>query len=345
MKPMHLDKLRGSFRRRFPAPITTVDSHTCGEATRLIVGGTGPLGGRTMKDKRRYFINELDHVRKLLTREPRGHRDLLAAALTDPVSSDADFGLIYMDARRYPHLCGHATIGAVATLLDLGELKAEQGRLTVIVDTPSGPMTCNAVQAPGQATAVTIGMVPSFVHSLGERVDVPELGSIEVDTVCVGGFFAMVDVTKAGIDLDGDRHELIALGMRIIAEADRQLTVSHPERAEVASIDVVEFHDGSANIPGAGMVVYGESHMDRCPCGTGTAAKMTLLHRKGEFAYGDNFINAGPLGSTFAGRIIGETLVGGIPAVRTEVTGSAVITGMQDFVLDPADPFPEGYLL
>lgn len=342
---MRLDKLKDSFRNRFSTPIMTVDSHTCGEATRLIVGGTGPIVGRTMKDKRLFFIDELDSLRRLLTREPRGHRDMLAAALTDPVTPDADFGLVYMDARRYPHLCGHATIGAVATLLDLGGLKAEKGRRTVIVDTPSGPMTCAAVQAPGQATAVTIGMVPSFVHSMGEHVDVPGLGRIEVDTVCVGGFFVMVDVAKAGIDLTSDHHELIALGMRIIAEADRQLTVSHPERDEVASIDVVEFHDGSAAIPGAGMVVYGESHMDRCPCGTGTAAKMTLLHRKGEFAYGDNFVNAGPLGSTFTGRIIGETLVGGKPAVRTEVTGSAVITGMHQFVLDPADSFAEGYLL
>lgn len=342
---MNLELLEDGFRRRFPEPVVTVDSHTCGEATRLVVGGVGPVPGRTMKDKRRHFMTELDHLRGLLTREPRGHRDLLAAALTDPVTEGADFGLVYMDAKRYPHLCGHATIGAVATMLDLGLMRAERGRRSVIVDTPSGPMTCTAATAEGAATTATIGMVPSFVHSMGESVDVPGLGRIEVDTVCVGGFFVMVDVGKAGIDLSGDRRALVDLGMRIIAEADRQLTVAHPERSEVASIDVVEFHDGSAAIPGSGMVVYGESHMDRCPCGTGTAAKMTLLHRKGEFAYGENFENAGPLGSTFCGRIIGETLVGGIPAVRTEITGSAVVTGMHRFVLDPADPFPEGYLL
>ena len=229
--------------------------------------------------------------------------------------------------------------------LDLGVITTQQGRAGVMVDTPSGPMNCAARVIPGRATAVTIGMVPSFVQTMDERVNVPGFGPIDVDTVCVGGFFAMVDVTRAGIDLGGNRQELVALGMRIIAEANTQLQVSHPERGEVSTIDVVEFHDGGVSHPGAGLIVYGESHMDRSPCGTGTAAKMTLLHRKGAFAYGETYINAGPLGSTFTGRIIEETRVGDLPAVRTEVTGSAVITGMHRFVLDPADPFPEGYLL
>lgn len=342
---MDIAVLKEGMRRRFPRALITVDSHTCGEATRLLVDGIGPLPGETMEAKRQYFAEGLDHVRKLLTREPRGHRDLLAAVLTDPVTSDADFGLIYMDARRYPHLCGHATIGAVATMLDLGAIDPALRPDGVIVDTPSGPMVCG-IHGEGRPYSVSIGMVPSFVHSMGQSIGVPGLGRIEVDTVCVGGFFVMVDVTKAGIDLSRtSRHELISLGMRIIAEADSQLTVHHPERPEVGSIDVVEFHDGSSRIPGSGVVVYGESHMDRCPCGTGTAAKMTLLHCKGEIAYGESFINAGPLGSTFTGRIIGETFVGDYPAVRTEVTGSACITGMHEFVVDPADPFPEGYLL
>lgn len=343
---MNIEMLKRGMSRLFPEPVLTVDSHTCGEATRLLVDGFGPVPGNTMEDKRQYFIRELDHVRKTLAREPRGHRDMLAAAVTDPVTTGAEFGLIYMDARRYPYLCGHATIGAVATMVDLSDNRLEYDGHDVVVDTPSGPMVCGVSAKPGKATEVSIGMVPSFVYSMGENIGVPGLGRIEVDTVCVGGFFVLVDVNKAGIDLEGkNKHELIALGMRIIAEANEQLSVAHPERPEVSSIDVVEFHDGGSSIPGSGIVVYGESHMDRSPCGTGTAAKMTLLHRKGEIDYGEDFINAGPLGSTFQGRIIGETLVGDLPAVRTKITGSASITGIHRFVVDPADPFPEGYLL
>lgn len=343
---MNINAFENAMRQRYSSRVTSIDSHTCGEATRLILNGTGEIKGATMREKRRYFMDNLDHIRRQLTREPRGHRDILAAVVTEPVTENASFGLIYMDARRYPHLCGHATIGAVTTFIDLEMIKAPSTGSGIIVDTPSGPMTCGITRQPGKQTSVTISMVPSFAYSMDQPLEVPGLGTISVDTVCVGGFFVMVDAAKAGIDLENeDRHKLTALGMDIIALANEQLTVAHPLRPEVGSIDVVEFHNGAATIPGSGIVVYGEAHMDRSPCGTGTAAKITLLHRKGELSYGEPFTNAGPLGSTFTGRIIGETLVGEIPAVMTEITGQASITGMHEFVVDPADPFPEGYLL
>lgn len=328
--------------------ISTIDSHTAGEPTRLVVDGIGPLPGNSMREKREYFIQNLDSVRKRLTCEPRGHRDIFTAVVTEPTTPGASFGLIYMDPRRYPFLCGHATIGAVVTLIEIGFLKLEDGPQTVIVDTPSGPMETKVEVEKGRAQNVTLQMVPSFVYKTDQRFTVPGFKELTGETVCVGGFFIMVNASQINIPLEPENsHQLIDLGMRIIEEADRQLSVAHPERPEVRSIDVVEFYEDIKNGSrhSQGIVVYGESHMDRSPCGTGTTAKMTLLHHLGHLKMGEKYINGGPLGTEFIGRLIRETKLGNQDAVVAEITGNAQITGYHQFVLDDNDPFPEGYLL
>jgi proline racemase len=301
-----------------------------------------------MTEKCDYFQRHFDPIRLLLTREPRGHRDMLAAVVTEPVSSNGDFGLFYMDARRYPYLCGHATIGAVATLVKLGRLAAPDGEKSFFVDTPSGPLEARTRIQNGSATSVSIRMVPSFVYAVDRAVDVPTLGRISMDLVCVGGFFAMIDAGAAGLDLSAETGErLVSAGMAVIDAANRSLTVRHPERPEVCTVDVAEFY---AEIPGQesggkSAVIYGESHIDRSPCGTGTTAKMTLLHHRGRLSLNQPYQNAGLLGTVFTGRLVEETSVGDLPAVVGEVRGSAQITGISEFVVDPEDPFPEGFLV
>jgi len=334
--------------QQYPDRLLTIDSHTAGEPTRLIVGGLPPIPGATVAEKRQCLMRDWDHVRLQLTREPRGHRDMVAALVTEGTSEGADFGLIYMDARRYPYLCGHATIGAVATLIQAGVVEAVEPETTVIVDTPSGPAEAVARVRDGQVDSVTIQLAPSFVYGENLDLDVPGLGRIQVDTVCVGGFFAMVSVEQIGLALTlHNVDRLIALGMRIIEAANQQLTVRHPTRPEVDTVDVTEFYDLSEHKLGRGVsaVVYGESHIDRSPCGTGTSAKMALLHHRGKLALDQPFVNAGILGTTFEGRLVAEIKVGQLPAVLPEVRGSAHITGIHQFVLDPRDPFPRGFLL
>jgi len=334
--------------QQYPDRLLTIDSHTAGEPTRLIVGGLPPIPGATVAEKRQCLMRDWDHVRLQLTREPRGHRDMVAALVTEGTSEGADFGLIYMDARRYPYLCGHATIGAVATLIQAGVVEAVEPETTVIVDTPSGPAEAVARVRDGQVDSVTIQLAPSFVYGENLDLDVPGLGRIQVDTVCVGGFFAMVSVEQIGLALTlHNVDRLIALGMRIIEAANAQLTVRHPTRPEVNTVDVTEFYDLSEHKLGRGVsaVVYGESHIDRSPCGTGTSAKMALLHHRGKLALDQPFVNAGILGTTFEGRLVAEIKVGQLPAVLPEVRGSAHITGIHQFVLDPRDPFPRGFLL
>jgi proline racemase len=342
-----LDRIESEFLNRYHDRIMTIDSHTQGEPTRLLVGGAGPLPGTTMKAKRDYFDSHFDHVRMLLTREPRGNRGIMAAVVTEPVSPRARFGLFYMDARRYPYLCGHATIGAVATLIETGALAAEEGDVVITVDTPSGPLDAHTRIRDGRVVSVAIDMVPSFVFDTGCNLDVEGFGTIPVDLVCVGGFFAMVPARAIGIELvPSNSQRLIALGMAVIAAANRTFSVFHPERPEVRTVDVTAFYDEDPRTgTGIGIVIYSESHMDRSPCGTGTTAKMTLLHHHGKLEPGQIYRNAGPLGTAFEGRIVATTTVGGLAAIVGQVSGHAQVTGYHQFVLDDRDPFPEGYLM
>lgn len=341
-------KVPTSFIQQFDQRIRTIDSHTAGEPTRLVIGGIGELPGESMRDKRQYFIDHLDPIRKRLTREPCGHTDMFTAVLTDPVTEGAKFGLIYMDPRRYPFLCGHATIAAASTLIDAGLVRVPDGENSLIVDTPSGPMTIGVKVDNERTEAVTLQMVPSFVYNTGEILKVPEFGEIEVETVCVGGFFTMVNASQLDIALKPENSaRLIKLGMELIDLSNEQLTVAHPERPEVKTVDVVEFYEDASSDKqtNTGIVIYGESHMDRSPCGTGTTAKMTLLHHLGHLKIGEDYINSGPLGTTFKGRLVHETFIGEQKAVVAEITSVANITGFHTFVLDDQDPFPEGYLL
>ena len=199
----------------------------------------------------------------------------------------------------------------------------------------------------GRVVSVAIDMVPSFVFDTDLAVTVPGYGRLPVDLVCVGGFFAMVAARAVGLELTATNSgRLVPLGMAVIEAANRDFEVHHPERPEVASVDVTEFYEDSSRADtGRGLVVYGESHMDRSPCGTGTAAKMTLLHHHGALKPGEVYRNQSPLGTTFEGRIVDTVKIGDYDGIVAQIRGNAQITGLHQFVVDPLDPFPEGYLL
>ncbi len=332
----------------FDQCITTIDSHTEGESTRLIVNGVGEIPGNTMMEKLSYFKSNYDHVRCLLTREPRGG-EILAAMVTKSVSPNAEFGLIYMDAKRYPYLCGHATIGAVVTLARTGFLELGENENSVLVDTPSGIMDARINVKEGRVISVAINMVPSFVFATHQTVQVEGFGDIPLDIVCTGGFFAMVESARIGIEpVIENKEVLVALGMKIIDAANEQLEVSHPVRPDVNTVDVTEFYssevtDGKAM--GRGVVVYGESHMDRSPCGTGTAAKLTLLHHRRKISMNQPYTNFSPLGTAFDASLVEKTTIGSMDAWVAQIRGRAWMTGVHHFLLDEKDPFQKGFVV
>lgn len=358
---MQTEQIRDAFHAAFGDSLIGIDSHVGGEPARLIMGGLPPIKGKTTNDKRLYLSKHLDDIRLRITREPRGHRDMFASILVEPETEGAAFGLVYLDARRYPYLCGHATIAAVSAMIELGFIEPEGEETPVIVDTPSGPWkTLAHVRENPQknerkylVNAVSIQPEIAFAYELDQPLDVPGFRRISVDTSFTGGFFVMVSVEQLGMELNAENAaQLTDLGMKIIEASNKQLSVQHPQRDYINTIDVVEFFDprNHKNKRGKNFVVLGEGHIDRSPCGTGTCAKLALLHQRGELGINEKFINEGFLGTTFDARIVRPTQIqnqaGEIrPAIIPEVSSRAYITGLHQFVLTPEDPFPEGFLI
>jgi proline racemase len=362
LKTVHTSRVEKAFHKAFNQTLLSIDSHVGGEPARLIMRGLPKISGRTTNDKRLFLSEKLDEIRLRITREPRGHRDMFASILVEPESEDAAFGLVYMDARRYPYLCGHATIAAVSAMIELGQIEAKLPETPVIVDTPSGPWkTVAHVREnpdPGGrcflVDSVAIQPEISFAYLLDQPLDVPGLGSISVDVSFTGGFFVMVSAEQIGLELTIENSGRLAqLGMNIIEAGNKQLEVQHPQRPYINTIDVVEFFDprGHKDKRGKNFVVLGEGHVDRSPCGTGTCAKLALLHKRGQLEVGEAFVNEGPLGTTFDARILRQLALEdpktghSLTAIIPEVRGTAHLISLQHIILTPEDPFPEGFLI
>jgi len=354
--------LETAFHHAFGETLLSIDSHVAGEPARLIIGGLPPIHGQSTNDKRVYLSKNHDDIRQRMTREPRGHRDMFASILVEPESENAAFGLVYMDARRYPYLCGHATMAAVSAMIELGLIEAQLPETPVIVDTPSGPWKTVAhvrenlagSGRPFLVDKVSIQPEIAFTYLLDQTLEVPGLGRIQVDVSFTGGFFVMVSADQLDLELNVENaSKLSQLGMAIIEAGNEQLEVQHPQRPYVNTIDVVEFFDprGHKDKRGKNFVVLGEGHIDRSPCGTGTCAKLALLNERRLLEVGEHFVNEGLLGTTFDARIIQRTKIEDPKtkqkwsAIVPEVSGTAHITGLHHFVVTPEDPFPEGFLI
>lgn len=346
---------------RFVRIVLTIDSHTAGEPTRLLVSGFPPLRGATMADKMVYARKELDGLRGLLMLEPRGRQDMYGALLTTPSDPDADFGLIFMNTQQYTTMCGHAVIGAATTVAETGmapagkpdgpEPLASQTAMTVVFDTPVGLVHTHVRMQDGHVLDVAFCNTPVFVRQLDARLSIPDLGEVPVDIVYSGGFFALVEAERVGLELVPRNAEAFAeLGARLRRAATAQLSVEHPELPLVSIIDAVEFHGPVARKPdgtlhACNVAIFGERTIDRSPCGTGTCARMATLHARGQLKVGEQFVSESIIGTRFMGQIVEETRVGEYPAIIAQVTGRAYLTGFHQFVLDPDDPFPGGFSL
>lgn len=304
-----------------------------------------------MGEKMRYAQQELDGIRALLMDEPRGRQDMYGALLTEPTDPVADFGIVFMNTRQYTTMCGHAVIGAATTVVETGMVQAVEPETSVAFDTPVGLVHTRARIKEGRVHEVAFNSTPVFVYQLGAPLSLPGLGELLVDVVYSGGFFALVEARRIGLELvPASAGALADLGTRLRHAANAQLSVRHPELPFVRTIDAVEFH-GPAERQADGLLcarnaaTFGERTIDRSPCGTGTCARMAVLYARGELKVGQHFVSESIIGSRFVGQIVEETRVGDHRAIVPEVAGHAYLTGFHQFVLDPDDPFPRGFCL
>ena len=307
-----------------------------------------PLPGATILDKRRYAAEHLDDVRKLLVFEPRGHADMYGCFVTDPVDEGGDLGVVFFHNAGYSTACGHGTIALVTWALESGVLPVTGAETTVVVDAPSGRLTTLARIEEGKVQSVRFTNVPSFVRA--EGVTVPtSVGDVRLDISYGGAFYASVHAPDVGVSVKPeDVTTLIALGREIKRAIEKEHDVVHPEEPELRDIYGVIFFEGTDSDEGLGqrnVTIFADGEVDRSPCGSGTSARLALLDKSGALPRGQTLVHTGIVDGIFRARVSGDADVAGIPAVITEVEGSAYVCGFNHFELDPDDPLGTGFLL
>ena len=327
--------------------ISTIDFHTAGIGMRLLTSGLGPLPGATIADKRRWFQEHLDDLRTGLCLEPRGHRGLLIAVLTPPVTPEAPFGLFFMYPGGYYVSCGEGTIGAATVAIETGMVARQGAETRIVIDTEAGPVETIARAEGDRVAAVTLRWTPSFVALPEQAVEVEGVGEVPVDiAVGVGNVFAVVQAGSVGVTVRREQAKRIAQrGMAVRDAVNAQLRVDVPGlgKTTIENVLVHELPDAEGISPNA--LVWGPGQVDAAPCGSGTCARMALFHHRGLMAVGDTFVSRGLLGLDFTGRIAGVTALEGRTAILPEITGTAYLTGFSQLLFDPADPVRAGYLL
>lgn len=332
----------------FTHVIEAIDTHTAGEPARIVVSGFPPLTGDSMIEKKRYMQEHLDHLRTLLVLEPRGHLDMFGVVLTTPTRADADFGVLFLDSAGYLDMCGHSIIGTTTALIETGAVTPQAPETVITFDTPAGPVVARAWVEGGRVLEVSLANVAAFVHTTDLRVEVPGCGLIAVDVAYGGNFFALVRAADLGVAVARTQIDrLLAAGIAVRRAVNAVLRVRHPELPHINEVRLTAIYERPD--PGRpfarSAVVFGEGQLDRSPCGTGTSALMALLHVRGELPLGVEFVNESVIGTRFKGRLARESRVGDIVAVDPIITGTAYVIGLQQFVVDPADPLKYGFTL
>lgn len=340
--------------------LSAVDVHAEGEPGRVITSGMPELPKGTMLEKMQWLQANADDIRLRMLREPRGYPGLCCNAIVPSDDPSADAGFIIMEQTEYPPMSGSNTICVVTAILETGILPMVEPVTKLTLEAPAGLIRVRAECANGKVTRVVFRNVPSFAVRLGVPIEVPELGTVEVDIAWGGMFYAIADADRLGVPLDASNGAQIARVSEMIRVATReQCPVEHPLTPTLTGPTISQL-SGAPSSSGAtrrnavtvatGTLDWDRPEtwtgaLDRCPCGTGTSAKMAVLHARGELTVGEAFVHEGPLGTRFTGRIVEETMVGEFPAIVPEIGGQGWITGTGEYVLDATDPFPAGFTI
>jgi proline racemase len=338
--------------------LPTVEAHAEGEPGRVITGGVPHLPGATVFERMRYMQTHHDDIRLKMLREPRGNPGLCCNVIVPPCHPQADMGFIIMEQQEYPPMSGSNTICVVTVLLETGILPMVEPVTELTLEAPAGLIKVVATCQDGKVTSVCFENVPAFAVHLDATVEVAGLGPVNVDVAWGGMFFVLADAARLGVDLSADNGaEILRISEAIRHATAEQLPVVHPDNPEITGPTITNLWgppvDPATHGRGAITISTGPfdpNHpetasgiLDRSPCGTGTCAKMAVMHARGQLGLGQDYVNAGPLGTTFTGRILRETTVGPYKAIVPSLSGQGWIYGTAQYTLDPSDPFPNGF--
>ncbi len=340
-------------------PIGTCDYHTAGEPFRIVTSGVPVPNGANVLDRRDSALAELDDVRALLINEPRGHADMYGCFVTPPDDDGAAFGMLFFHKDGFSTACGHGTIAGVTWAIDSGLVAARSPVTELCVDVPSGRLSVRAdVDGRGRVGEVRFVNVPAWVAATDLPVEAAGRTWL-VDVSFGGAFYASARAADAAASVrPADLAELTRLGREIRRAVDPLPCVRHPTDDRLSGCYGTIWWDdrddgGTASASASGhdlvqrnVTIFADGEVDRSPCGSGTSARLAVLHRRGVIATGEGLRHVGIVGTSFSGRVL-RTVDGpdGRPAVVTEVGGRAYRTGTHEFVVDPDDAVGIGFQL
>ena len=328
--------------------LTVVGAHAEGEVGKVVTGGVVDVPGETMFDKKRFLEQKADGLRKFLLYEPRGAAVHSVNLVLPSNSKEAALGFIIMESTEYPPMSGSNTICTATVLLETGILPMQEPVTQLLLEAPGGIIEATCKCSNGKVKQVKFTNVPAFPLYLGTSIEVEGVGTVEVDVAYGGMMFALVNANDLGFALVADEvRDICEMGQKIKMATVEQLEVVHPENQEIRDVTVTEFMGPifreDNRLTAKNTVVVSPGRLDRSPCGTGTTARLAVMHARGQIRAGEVFDHESVIGTHFISEITGVTEVGGRPAVITTVAGQAWITGIMQYGCDPTDPFPEGY--
>jgi trans-L-3-hydroxyproline dehydratase len=328
--------------------ITVVGCHAGGEIGNVVVGGVLPPPGDTVFAQMQHLRDHDDGLRKLLLQEPRGSVACHANLIVPSSRDDCDAGFIIMEPTEYPPMSGSNTICAATVLLETGMVEMREPETVLRLEAPGGVVDVRATCRDGRCESVEFSNVPCFADRIDAPLEVEGLGSLTVDVSYGGMWYAIADAAALGFAIEpSEARDLSRVGERIRTAAREQLHCVHPENPEIAGVSIVQIAEPWQGVGkvSRNAVVVSPGRLDRSATGTGLSARMAALHARGLMRAGDRMSHASAIGSTFDGRIVEETTIAGRRAVIPAIRGSAWITGTSQLMVDPTDPFPEGYRL
>lgn len=328
--------------------ISTVEVHTGGEPFRIVTSGLPRLPGKTIVQRRAWLKENADEIRRALMFEPRGHADMYGGYLTEPVSNEADFGVIFLHNEDYSDHCGHGVIALATAAVELGWVQRTVPETRVGIDAPCGFIEAFVKWDGEHAGTVRFFNVPSFLWKRDVTVETPSYGTVTGDIAYGGAFYFYVDGAPFDLPIrESAVEELIRFGAEVKQAANKAYPVQHPEIPEInhiygTIIANAPRHPGSTQ---ANCCVFADREVDRSPTGSGTGGRVAQLYQRGEIALGETIVNESIVGTAFKGRALRETRVNDIPAVIPEVEGSAFICGFAQWIIDERDPLAYGFLV
>jgi trans-L-3-hydroxyproline dehydratase len=325
--------------------ITTIEMHTGGEPLRVFTSGLPKIEGRTVLEKRRYFSQHYDYIRTGTMWEPRGHADMYGAVVTP--SLDADFDVFFLHNEGYSTMCGHAIIALTKLAIETGLVRKSGERRQLVINVPAGRIHAEAVMDGEQVKEVSFRNVPSFLYLRDQYVEVPDLGCVRFDVAYGGAFYAIVEARHLGIALTPESfNRLIDHGRRIKHAVMAKFPIEHPFERDLSFL-YGTIVTGPAHEQGhhsRNVCIFAEGEVDRSPTGSGVSARAALHYAKGELPLDERITIESILGSTMTVRVVERTKFGPHDAVIPEVSGTAHITGRNEFYFDPKDPFARGFI-